>query len=298
MAPQSVGGADATEETGPLSSDTGAGVGFNASATAEAPVEGERPSWLPEAFKTEDEFKTWYDEQAGKPKADGSIAEHEDLADKEKPEAATEEKPKTLAEVKPEAIEAVKTQLKAAGGIFADPRYESAAIEFETLGTITPETMKSTAEAFGVPESAVQTFIDGQVAQRQLASTTSPADQAVIADLHAVAGGTDEYKAVAIWADNGGIPKADMATYDGLLDTNPGAAKLLLAGFVAAYKAAGNGKPPRDITSEANSAETGAAAQGYASSVEMQRDMADPKYAKDAGFRAEVARRVAASTGW
>lgn len=216
---------------------------------------------------------------------------------------------KTMAEVPAERVEAIKTNLKAAGGLFADPRYEAAALEFESLGSITDATKASTAAAFNVPVEAIDQFVAGQVAQRQLAAAQpkgaaqgepTAADVALGQEvLKAFPGATTEadYSAFMAWGKDN-LTAPEKAAYDGALNRGDAATTgILLESFKAKYSAAGHGPGPRDITQEgqASTSNTAPQVQGFKSSDEMTKAMSDPRYRTDPAYNAEVAARVAAS---
>lgn len=209
-------------------------------------------------------------------------------------------RPTTLAEVPEATITALKENLTKAGGIYADPRYTTAALEFETLGAVTAETKEATAKAFGVPVETVDQFIAGQVAQRSLASQQQgQPTQAQIEVGQAVLRVVPDqaaYEALIKWGQDGeNVSATEKAAFDAALNRGDAATtEALLRAFHGRYTAAGNGPGPRDITQEGGLANATAAA-GYESSAAMQKDMSDPKYAKDPAFRSAVAARVAAS---
>lgn len=187
----------------------------------------------------------------------------------------------------------IRASLKEAGGIFADPRYEAGALEFEKTGDVTEATRDKLASEFNVPRNAVDSFIEGQKAQRQMASSSATAAQAkTISELHAVVGTEADYGKFMEWSKEN-LSAEEKAAYNNALDHAPDAAKVLLASFNAKYKAAGNGAP-RDLTEEAAGA-TAKAATGYGSSAEMQADMSSKRYETDPAFRDQVAARVAVS---
>lgn len=216
-------------------------------------------------------------------------------------ETTTEEaKPKTLAEVPAEQITAIKENLAKSGGIYADPRYETAALEFETLGAVTAETKAATAKAFGVPEATVDAFIEGEVAKRALATQQAgqpTAAQVAIGEaVLRVVPDQAAYESLMAWGKEGeNVSTAEKTAFDAALDRGDTATtEALLRAFNARYTAAGNGPGPRDITREGGVGGTGGE-PGYNSSAEMQADMNNPKYASDSAFRATVERKVAAS---
>lgn len=264
----SSGGSEAIEQAGAQSSD----------GTAKAPMTS-----TVGVAQTDEEKAT---DQAA---LDAALAAEKDEAPEEPPakegdEAAAKEGERTDDEI--------KASLKEAGGIYADPRYEAAALEFEKTGEVTDATRDAAAAAFGVPRNAVDDFIAGQVALREASKTTAEAARnTVVQDAYKAVGGEDQYKAVITWAAEN-IPQADQDAYNRTLDTDPQAAALLMAGFNAQFKAAGNGAP-RDLTTEAaRKANETTAAQPFASMAEQKAAFADPRYDKDAAFRAEVQARV------
>lgn len=198
----------------------------------------------------------------------------------------------------------LKANLKAAGGLYADPRYEAAAIEFERSGVITDATRDKLALEFGVERSIVDSVIEGQVSRRSegltkaaAAQTKAEADQqAAIADVTSVVeGGAEGYGKFIEWASKALSP-AQKEAYNKALDSDPLVAKELLRGYNETFKASGFGPGPRDIAEEASQGGSeGDAIQGYASQAEQQAAIRDPRYKKDAAYRKEVEGRIAKS---
>jgi hypothetical protein len=165
------------------------------------------------------------------------------------------------------------------------------------------------AEAFGVPPAAVDQFVAGQVAQRQLtaaaakeASSGAPTATEIALGQEIVKvfpGATAEadYTAFMAWGNEGGLTVGERSAYDSAIARGDAAtAGVLLAGFNAKYQAAGNGAGPRDITATGlKPAAQGSVVEGFKSSDEMTQAMADPRYKTDAAYNAQVAARVAAS---
>lgn len=285
----------------------GQGNPAGASATSTEAKAGERPEWMDQfdpdkKFASYDDFKAEYDRLTGKPETDAEREAREATEAAAPKDAPTEDaRPKSLAEAKPEAIQAVKDSLAKSGGLFADPRYEGAALEFEILGKISDETMKTTAEAFGVPVEAVQQFVDGQVAARELAasksSPTSPEMVKLATAILQVVPNEADYRAFMEWGAKG-LTEAQRTAYDRALEANDAdTTSALLDAYYSKYKASGSGPGPRDVTQEGGTVEgagTGAAS-AYASQAAMQRDIAKPEYRTDPAFREMVKRRAAVS---
>lgn len=278
---------DGQANAGVVSTDIAQGSGQETPG-ADAPPFGKVGD---QEFKTEQEFKDW-------------VARQEKGEPEPKVEAADEDAPKELTPEEREVkVTEIKANLKAAGGIYADERYENAAVEFElNNGEVSPETITSTAEAFGVPEDFVKEFINNAKLAREGAAAGS--DAAVMKEtqeFHEVVGGAANYKAFIDWAKGpeggtGGLTKAQQDAYDDALATNPATAKVLLEGFYASYKASGEGPRPRDVTAEARRGESADRVQGYASKDDQMAAMRDPRYATSESYRKEVASKIAVST--
>ncbi len=284
--------------------------GSNASQTAgnvQASAAEGKPLGTPEeiaAAATEEASKapgeSGTTEDAPKAPAEGDTTEE---APKERPEGVSPDAPEGFVPFAGTDDE-LKANLKAAGGLYADARYEPAAIEFERTGVISDATRDKLALEFGVERAIVDSVIEGQVSRRTegLTKATAAADkaqadqQAVIADVTSVVeGGADGYGKFIEWA-SGALSPAQKAAYNKALDSDPSVAKELLRGFNETYKASGFGPGPRDIAEEASQGgASGVASQGFASQAEQQAAIRDPRYKKDASYRKSVEQRIAKS---
>lgn len=261
-------------------------------------------------FQTQEDFQKWV--QDGRPELDADPkadeASKDDIAAKD---TSTEEaKPKEAKAASTRTDDEIRTSLKEAGGFYADAKYEPAAFEFEKTGTVSPATIKSTAEAFGVPEDMVQKFIDGQIAIRDGAASQATAAtaaqaaqvQAIVTRMETAAGGKEAYDKFVTWGKTN-LSDAEAKAYDTALDKDPDTAAVLLDNFLAKYRADGNGSP-RDITKrEGGDKAIGdtqvSSSKGYGSSAEQTKDMQDPRYQKgDKAWHAHVQARTAATTAF
>ncbi len=318
MAIQSVGGADATDLGGVAQATPGSAEVLAAgSETVQPVVTGERPAWLPEGFNSPEELAKAWDERnnttpaATEEKAAEGAEEKPPADDLEvkPPEELPTDKPFT--EWTPEQQETKRTEIRAAlkeeGGFYADPRYEAAALEFETTGDVSPATIEATAAAFGVPVDLAAKFIQDQKDLRAAAATKVTTDAEAegranadrTAEIVTVVGTMEEYTAFQKWGETN-LNAAEQAAYDSALkladqgDLAP--AKALAALYSARYKAEGNGTPARDVVREGGPSGGGpSVVSGFASSAEMVAAMSDRRYEQDEAYRNSVVARVAVS---
>lgn len=153
--------------------------------------------------------------------------------------------------------------------------------EFSQNGALSEETYTKLAGQ-GFDKQTVDTFIAGQQA---LAAT-------IRADIASVAGGEEQLNAVLTWAKDN-LPPTQLAAYEAATATkNVELVKLSLQGLVAAHAKA-NPSEPRFVQGQEVPGNSGV--KPFISNVEMVEAINNPRYAKDPGYRAEVAQRIAAS---
>jgi hypothetical protein len=160
-------------------------------------------------------------------------------------------------------------------GIDAD----AIANEFLTTGKVSEETYKK-AEKSGLDKKFVDAFVAGQAAvvNQQAAS------------LYAEVGGPAEFEKIANWARGKLTPNEIKAFNDATQTGSLDVAKLALRGLAAKYQAA-VGRNPSLVGGESAQG-TG----GFRSSSEVTAAMRDPRYTKDAAYRAEVEAKLGASS--
>lgn len=139
-----------------------------------------------------------------------------------------------------------------------------------------------TFEKLGIPKVAVDAHIAGLQAQ-----TAS-----YVGQIHQAAGGKEAYDAMVNWAKANYTP-AEVTAFDSTLRTmDAGQMTMAVNGLKARFTAA-NGTGGTLITPNPGGGNTGDAV--FSSQAEMTTAMRDPRYAKDAAYRAEVARKVSNS---
>jgi hypothetical protein len=192
----------------------------------------------------------------------------------EKPEDKTEGDPEDKsAEEKPED----KTEGEAAAAIPAE-LFAKASEEFAASGELTEDTIKEFLGK-GIPQEFIDTYVAGARAlQAQM-----------VTEAQGLVGGEDNWNAMMAWAKT--LPEADIDAFNEAV-VNPKTSKLAIQGLYSRYAAEHGSESP----SAAAGAERGSpAGDVYQSKTEMTADMRDPRYAKDAAFRATVEQKIARS---
>ena len=230
--------------------------------------------------KDSDQFKSEPEEQeqllAGKYKSAA------DLEKAYKELEARLGKPEEKAEAEETATnkeeETVPTTEEEAAAVAEDKGFDLTELnkEFAEAGSLSEDTYKMLADK-GLGKDAVDAYIAGQQALAEKA----------VADLHSVAGGTEQFNSMVEWA-NETLGEAEIDTLNGMI-SNQSTAKFAVEGLYARYKAT---QGPNLI--EGGSV-GGVSSAGFGSQREMVRAMADPRYKTDSAYRNEVATKLAKS---
>lgn len=149
--------------------------------------------------------------------------------------------------------------------------------EFAEAGSLSEDTYKMLADK-GLGKDTVDAYIAGQQA---LAERN-------VQELHSVAGGTEQFNEMVEWA-NDNLPESEIDALNQMVSKQE-TAKFALQGLYARY---------RNEAGEPNLIDNGTTAvtnsRGYASTKEMTREMADPRYRTDPAFRKQVEMKIARS---
>jgi hypothetical protein len=218
-----------------------------------------RPSWLPEKFKTPEDLAKSYTELE---KAFHAKTAPPPATDKPKPDTPpAEDKPK---------LDTPKADLAAV------------AAEFEQTGSLSEDTYTKLAAA-GFDRATVDSHIAGQVALAKQ----------IRQDIASVAGGEEKLTKVLEWAGKN-LPKDQIEAYDAAAKSkNVNLVKLALAGIVQAFNTA-NPAEPNLITGQP--APLSGGVQPFRSNAEIVEAMRDRRYQTDPAYRELVARRMAAGS--
>lgn len=231
------------------------------------------------------------DPALGERNPDGTFKPKEAPAKTAEELAAEAEAAKTPKAPTPAEIEAAKTEAAK-----TDPRFVPYTEEFMTKGDLTPESRDKAAKDFGVSRAIVDAWVEGQKATKQIGTAAAAVDQVqadrTVATIKAMAGTEAEYTQFSTWA-NANLPAAEMATLvDAINSNNPAFYKLAMNDAVAKWKAGGGGTGPVDLTRGAGNSQVNQVG-GYKSAQEQSAAINDPRYSRDAVYRAEVAAKIA-----
>ncbi len=221
-----------------------------------APASTERPAWLPEEFASPEQFVEAYKALKAEP--------------------PQEPKAEQAAASGDESVDPVVEIVQDAGLDWND-----VSGHYAENGSLTDEHYAA-FEGAGINRTLVDSYLAGQQALvSQFRNTVLSA-----------AGGESTFKAAADWAGAGNLTAAELDAYNAQVESgNVEAAKLAVQGLIARYTKS-QGAEPNLADGQGGAAQS----PGYASRAQMVADMQNPLYSKDPAFRAEVARKVQASS--
>lgn len=244
-------------------------------ASQDAPTD--RPAWLPEKFKTPEEFAKSY--------AEMERQRGIDLAEKQKAEADKNKSPEQKqANDKAEADKAAADKTaaeKAAAEKGIDLAQLSA--EYASNGKKLSDDSYKALEAKGFDKATVDRVIAGQEALQATERASMFSDAGVKDDA--------EYALITQWAAKNMKPDDVRAYNETVQGADTAKTRQALTGLVAQYRAA-VGKDPALITGDGTSPSNDA----YGSREEMIRDMQNPLYKSDPAFRRKVEAKVERSS--
>ena len=220
-------------------------------------VSEERPSWLPEKFKSPEDLAKAYDELERK------------LSAGQKPDAAqTEDKTDEPSQ------DEVKAAVDSAGLDF-----DALTAEFSQNGDISAESREALAKA-GYGEDLIDNYLEGQRAIMQLNRM----------EVFNEAGGEDAYVAMTTWAA-AALSDAEINAYNEAVESGDKAkVKLAVAGLKAKFEAS-NGVEPKLV----NGGTGQISGDVFRSTAELTAAMRDPRYKTDPAYRADVQSKLARS---
>lgn len=174
----------------------------------------------------------------------------------------------------PASTEEAQAQVEALGLDF-----NSFSDEYASSGELSTESYEKLAKA-GVPKEMVDAYIAGQEAQAMQ----------MVESVQTEFGGAAAYGQMVGWAA-ANLPKADQIAFNKVMDSGDlPSIKLAAAGLQAKYKAAVGDEP--NLLGGGNGDEVG---DVFRSTHEITTAMRDPRYAKDAAYRADVQAKIGRS---
>lgn len=242
------------------------------------PVEApsDRPSWLPENFKTPEDLAASYKElQAKLTQTSQQKAELEKGAT---PPVTPPETPKDPAE-DPTKAPTAEAVVEAAGF-----NVETYSTEFASTGDVTPENRAKIAEGLKATlgeraQEIVDAYIDGQKAVLQ--NNTNLFLEA--------AGGADAYQTITKWAGSN-LTKEEIDGFNRTIDSGDRTATMFAIEALRGRYERAEGKVPTLLKAGAGAVSSIA---GFGSTAEMTAAMRDPRYKTDPAFRESVKQRLA-----
>jgi len=153
--------------------------------------------------------------------------------------------------------------------------------EFTDTGDISPESVEEIVSKYGLPEELVKEYVDDKKA----------VIKGMQKDFFESLGGEEEYASMMEWAGEN-LTKEDMDSYDKVMNSGDMAAATMAARGLSARKSQATGTNPRLLRGSAPTSQGG---NPFKSWTQVSEAMRDPKYAKDAAFRAEIQSRLAIS---
>lgn len=247
----------AEEPTGPVA--PGAEQTTEQQQQQQAQPTNERPTWLPEKFKSVEDMAKAYDELEKKLHGPDKAKQEQEQPDK-KPEGTAQEQEQQA-----------RNALEQAG-----IKFDALQTEFLEKGELSEDSYNKLLAA-GFPKEVVDGYIQGQQAVAEQITNAIKAE----------VGGEENFDVMIQWAA-ANMSVADKKAFNAAMDSdNVDTMKMAVRDLASRY-AKENGSEPRLVT--------GNAAKGsgdvYRSNEEVLRDISDPRYAADPAFRAEVERKV------
>jgi len=219
----------------------------------EPPADVQRPTWLPEKFKSPEDLAKAYSELEAR------------LGQKapEAPEAPAGDAPPA-----PEGKPALD--------------WKALSQKIVDTGSLSDED-RAAVKAMGIPDDIIDTYVASQVQSMQSFAKA----------LHDEAGGEAEYETIRAWAAQN-LTDSEKAALQKLVETGLDGGKMAVQTMKSRWQAAVGRNPTNPVGGKP----PGTSGIGYESVEQMKADMRDPRYSKDPAFRAQVERKVAASTAF
>jgi len=238
----------------------------------EAPVEqpqqggaqAERPSWLPEKFKSPEEMAKSYSDLEKRLGSANQQQQQEEVPADQQQNDQTKDQPPAPDQEDNQFAQQWENQ------------FSDFSKEYSEKGQLSDDSFKKLKE-MGYPKQVVNAYIEGQKALAERGT------QSLMTDI----GGQDGFKEMHDWATQN-LTQDEIDSYNSILDTgDQRQASFAVKGMFARYKSASGNKPKL-----VSGSQTRGSTQTFRSIAEMTRAMSDPRYKSDPAFRKDVERRL------
>jgi hypothetical protein len=236
----------------------------------------DRPSWLPEKFKSPEDMAKAYSELEKKLGSRQKEVAVEEKAESSDEDVSSDDGADPNQETEKTAEETAREATEAAG------------LNFDELSTAYWENGEldqkhyEKLEKAGIPKDIVDQFIAGQEALLEATRQT----------VFTSVGGEQNYNSMTDWASET-FSKDEIRAYNAAVNGGDRtAAMMAVQGLKARYEAQVGFEPAREVRGERSTPTSSA----YRSVAELQKDMSDPRYQKDPAFRRDVERKLERSS--
>ena len=149
--------------------------------------------------------------------------------------------------------------------------------EFAEKGELGEDSYRK-LEEYGFPRELVDNYIQGMAAYSQQQSS----------QMMAAVGGEETYNQMTEWASKN-LSEAEINAYNSIMDSgDPSQIDIAVRGMHARFSA-------NDTEPSLLQGETTNVSNGFRSTAEVVAAINDPRYSKDAAYRADVQRKIQAS---
>jgi len=228
-------------------------------ATPEAT--SERPAWLPEKFATPEDMAKAYAEAEKKLGGGKETPEA-------KPEATPEGGTKEVQEAANKAVEGAGLNMDELGQKIVD-KGDLDAADYEALAKQ------------GISKDMVQSYVAGQQAL----------GERLVSNMHQTVGGEEAFNNLLGWGAENMSPD-EVNAFNATIDSGSEVQiQMALQGLNARFRAEG-GATPNLVAGKRGGAATG---EVFRSTAEVTKAMSDPRYSRDAAYRADVMAKLSRS---
>lgn len=268
----------ATPPTGPDAPQT---VVNDVNASAGAQSQPERPSWLPDQFKTPEDLAASYKELQSKFTQSRQTAQ------------TTPEVPVTEgSESKPDrhaGEEEAAKEVAASVGLDLSEWSD----EFSSTGDVSEEGRSKIAESlksvFGdKAREVVDQFVDSKRSLKTYADQQAENERKMLLE---PLGGEDGFSKMASWATQGGLSPDEVTALNVQLDSDSRQARAFALETLKSRYEAANGRPAKLIGGTIPSASS----DTFTSTAQLTAAINDPRYSKDPAYRASIEAKLARS---